>query len=220
MEDLIQFLEEGGTFMYINIVVSVFALATVIDRVVALVVRYNIASKPFMAQITKLVMVGNIERAVKLCDSAPKAALPRVVKAGLVRANRGELAIANGIEETTLEVLPDLQKRIQVLWSMANIATLLGLIGTITGLIRAFGALGAAAPEQRQELLSKGIAEAMNNTAFGLIIAVFCIFFHMLLSSISKRIMNDLELYALKLENLLIARAAGEPAPEGKEMAM
>jgi biopolymer transport protein ExbB/TolQ len=219
MEDIIQFIEEGGTFMYVNIVVSVFALATVIDRIVALVVRYNIASKPFMAQITKLVMVGNIERAVKLCDSAPKAALARVVKAGLVRANRGELAIANGIEETTLEVLPDLQKRIQVLWSMANIATLLGLIGTITGLIRAFGALGAASPEQRQEFLSKGIAEAMNNTAFGLIIAVFCIFFHMFLSSISKRIMNDLELYALKLENLLIARASGSLGPEGREAA-
>jgi biopolymer transport protein ExbB len=217
MEDLIHFVEEGGPFMYVNIAVSVFAIATVIDRVVALVVRYNIASKPFMAQITKLVMVGNIERAVKLCDSAPKAALARVVKAGLVRANRGELAIANGIEETTLEVLPDIQKRIQVLWAMANIATLLGLIGTITGLIRAFGALGAAAPEQRQELLSKGIAEAMNNTAFGLIIAVFCIFFHMLLTAMSKRIVHDLELYALKLENLLIARTTGS-LPTEKEI--
>jgi biopolymer transport protein ExbB len=217
MEDLIHFVEEGGPFMYVNIAVSVFAIATVIDRVVALVVRYNIASKPFMAQITKLVMVGNIERAVKLCDSAPKAALARVVKAGLVRANRGELAIANGIEETTLEVLPDIQKRIQVLWALANIATLLGLIGTITGLIRAFGALGAAAPEQRQELLSKGIAEAMNNTAFGLIIAVFCIFFHMLLTAMSKRIVHDLELYALKLENLLIARTTGS-LPTEKEI--
>ena len=145
MEDLIHFVEEGGPFMYINIATSVFAIATVIDRVVALVVRYNIASKPFMAQVTKLVMVGNIERAVKLCDSAPKAALARVVKAGLVRANRGELAIANGIEETTLEVLPDIQKRIQVLWAMANIATLLGLIGTITGLIKAFGSAAAIA---------------------------------------------------------------------------
>src|SRR5204862_4746564 len=132
-----------------------------------------------------------------------------VVNAGLLRANRGELANANGIDDPTFEVLPHLQKRNSVLWSLAKIAMLLGLIGTITRLIRAFGALGAAAPEQRQELLSKGIAEAMNNTAFGLIIAVFCIFFHMLLTSMSKRIMNDLELYALKLENLLIARTTG-----------
>lgn len=209
MESIGHAIKEGGPFMYINLVVLAFSIAVIIERVIALFIRYNIASKPFMAQISKLVMVNNIERAVKLCDSAPKAALARVVKAGLVRANRGELAIANGIEEMMMEVSPELHKRIPSLWSLANVATLLGLIGTVIGLIGAFSGLTQADPSARQEALSKGIAECMNNTAFGLLIAVSCILAHMILSSLAKRIMADIELYALKLENMLIQRTGG-----------
>jgi biopolymer transport protein ExbB/TolQ len=96
---------------------------------------------------------------------------------------------------------------------MANIATLLGLIGTIFGLISAFKSLQFAAPEQKQALLSAGISEAMYNTAFGLSIAVTCIIGHMLLTNRAKAMIEELETVSVKVENLLSRKGAGETNP-------
>ncbi len=212
LDQVSEFFKAGGPFMYINLVSSAAAIAIIIERSVSLVFRYSINGGPFMEQVTKLVMTGNIDRAVKLCGAAPNAVLPRVIRAGLTRANKGEIEVARGIEEAILEVTPTLQKRIQGLWSLANIATLLGLIGTITGLIRAFRSLGAVAADQKSLILSKGISEAMNNTAFGLGIAVTCIIAHLFLTAKAKGTIEEIELYAMKIENLLSRRAAGEGA--------
>jgi biopolymer transport protein ExbB/TolQ len=212
LDHVSEFFKEGGPFMYVNLLSSSVALAIILERTISLVFRYGINGAPFMEQITKLVLTGNIDRAVKLCGAAPNAALARVVRAGLSRANRGEIEVARATEEAILEVTPMLQKRIQSLWSIANIATLLGLIGTITGLIAAFRSLGAVAAEQKNLVLSKGISEAMNNTAFGLAIAVTCIVAHLLLTSKAKGMIDEIELDALKLENLLARRTAGEGA--------
>ena len=93
--------------------------------------------------------------------------------------------------------------RIAALWSMANVVTLTGLLGTITGLIRTFNAVGEANPAERQKELSNGIAEAMINTAYGLSIALLCMLGHLLLSTASKKVIADLESFSLKFENLL-----------------
>ena len=98
------------------------------------------------------------------------------------------------------------------LWSFANIATLVGLIGTIFGLIMSFGGLSVATPEQRATLLGAGIAEALFNTFAGLTIAVMCIMAHLALSGIAKRIIADLDYYSSRLENLLALRESGEKA--------
>lgn len=210
IDHISEFFRAGGPFMYVNLVSSAFALAVIADRIVALNFRYSINTGPFVEQVTKLVMTGNIDRAIKLCGAAPNAALARVIKAGLSRAPRGEIEVARAMEKSILEVTPLLQRRIQSLWSLANIATLLGLIGTITGLILCFGSLGQATAEQKGVILSKGISEAMNNTAFGLGIAVTCIIAHLILTSKAKAMIEEVELNALKLENLLARRSAGE----------
>ena len=212
LDHVSEFFKEGGPFMFVNLMSSAVALAIIVERSISLVFRYSINGPPFMEQITKLVLTGNIDRAVKLCGAAPNAALAKVIRAGLSRANRGEIEVARATEEAILEVTPMLQQRIQSLWSIANIATLLGLIGTITGLIAAFRSLGAVAAEQKNLVLSKGISEAMNNTAFGLGIAVSCIIAHLLLTSKAKGMIDEIELDALKLENLLARRSAGEGA--------
>ncbi len=209
LDHVSEFFKEGGPFMYSNLLSSAAALTIILDRAIRLVFVYSINGAPFMEQITKLVMTGNIDRAIKLCGAAPNAALARVIRAGLSRASRGEIEIARAMEESILEVTPTLQKRIQALWSLANIATLLGLIGTITGLISAFRSLGAVAAEQKNLVLSKGISEAMNNTAFGLGIAVSCIVAHLFLTAKAKGMIEEIELYALKLENLLSRRGEG-----------
>jgi biopolymer transport protein ExbB/TolQ len=174
-------------------------------------VKSAVNARAFLEQIRKLVLANNVDRAVKLC-SATSAPVAQVARAGLQRVHRGEIAIAHAIEEALVDVTPTIKKRIQVLWSMANIATLIGLLGTVTGLITAFGAVGAAKAEDKTTILSNGIAEALNNTALGLGIAVTCIVAHAVLSAASKKQVADLEAFSLKLENLLAESAQGGPA--------
>ena len=160
-----------------------------------------------MAQIQKLVMANSIDKAIKLCNAAPSAALARVIKAGLTRANKGTQEIQNAVEEASLEVIPYIQKRTNSLLAIANIATLMGLLGTIIGMIGAFSAMANVAPDKRQAELGKNISLAMNTTAFGLIVAIPCMICHLILSGVTKKIIDEIDLYSVKLENLLISRS-------------
>ncbi len=215
MAELGDIIEKGGPFMIVNIFFLIVAIAVIIDRSIAVFFQLNLNGTRFMAQVEKLVVSDNIDKAVKLCNAAPKAALARVLRAGLTRANRGVLEIGNAIEEETLSVTPQVMKRVPALWSLANISVLIGLLGTVTGLIKAFKAIGFANPEDKQRLLTNGISEAMNNTAFGLAIAVLCIVGHLVIGSQAKRIIEEIELHSLKLENMLARRAVAE-LPEGR----
>lgn len=208
MQGFAKFLEDGGTFMYFNLATSIIVLSMIVDRMIFFLVKSSVNARAFLENIRKLVLAGNLDRAVKLC-SATTAPVAQVAKAGLQRFHRGEIAVAQAIEESLVDVTPLLKKRIQILWSLANIATLIGLLGTVVGLIRAFGAVAAAKPEERSNMLAKGISEALNNTAMGLGIAVTCIIAHAVLGSMSKRQAADLEAFSLKLENLLAESAAG-----------
>src|SRR5436190_12525796 len=202
MEAVYTALIQGAPFSIFNVVVLAIVLAIIAERFVYILTKYRVNSAEFMAQIRKLVQAGNVDRAIKLCEAAPLPLL-QVVKAGLTQVNRGEEAVIASMEERMAEVLPDLEKRVGALWTMANIATLIGLLGTISGLIKSFAAVAFAEPAQRSAILSRGIAEAMYNTALGLGIAVLCMFFHMVLHGWAKRIKHDLERTQLKLENLL-----------------
>ena len=202
MQGLAEFFEHGGPFMYINLLCSAATIAIIVERIIFFLGKGGVNAPAFLEQIRKLVAANNIDRAVKLC-SATEAPVARVAKAGLSRFHKGEVAYSTAIEETMADVTPDLKKRIPALWSVANIATLFGLLGTISGLIHSFAAVSSASPETRSALLSKGISEAMYNTAFGLAIAVFCMVGHVLLSGVAKKQQNELESFAMKLENLL-----------------
>jgi len=196
----------GGIWMYLILVVSIVAIGIIIERFIFLFFKYNINANAFMAQIQKLVMAGNVDRAIKLCNAAPAAALPKVVKAGLTRANKGEVQIQYAIEEATLEVVPMVTRRTPALLALANIATLLGLLGTIIGLIEAFAALENAAPEDRQRLLSGGIALAMNTTAFGLMAAIPLLLVHALLQTKTNQLVDSLEMASVKFLNAVTER--------------
>jgi len=199
----------GGLPPYINVGVSALAIAIMIERFITLT-KYTVAEKPFMDQLEKLVKENQIDRARKLCQAAPNSVLARVMLAGLDRANHGEAEVSAAIEERVLEITPLVSKRTPSLFPLANIATLIGLIGTILGLIKTFAAIGSAAPEMKAQLLSIGISEAMYNTAFGLVVAVACISAQLFLGNKVKELLEEIEYNAIKLENLLSRRAAGE----------
>lgn len=192
-------------FMWVNLIVSIFAIAIIVFRLVTLM-SYNVNGQKFMQNVEKYVLSNDLNQAINHCSTS-NAPLSTVVKSGLIKANQGPMAISMGLDEATLQVTPKVEKGVNALWSIANIATLVGLIGTISGLIQSFSGLSVATPEQRATLLGAGIAEALFNTAFGLIIAVTCIFAHMMLSGIAKGVLSDIDYSASRLENLLMIRS-------------
>jgi biopolymer transport protein ExbB len=202
-------MKDGGVWMIPILVVAVFALAIAFERLFYILFRANINANAFMAQIQKLIMANNIDRAIKLCNAEPHAALPRVVKAGLTRANRNEKDIENAIDEAILEVGPKVNKRTNYLSMLANIATLLGLLGTIWGLIDAFKAVATAPPELKQTMLAGGISVAMYTTAGGLMVAIPVLLIHAIVLNRSNKILDDVDYYGLKVVNLLAARRRG-----------
>lgn len=191
-------------FIVCNVFVSVVVITIVIERFAFQMGKYRVNSSEFLAQIRKLVVNGNIDRAIKLCDASDYPIL-ELVKSGLTRANKGPDEIDAALSEKLSELKPKVEARIAALWSLANIATLIGLVGTVFGLIRAFSAIAGAnmSQAQKQQLLMNGIAEAMFNTFFGLTIAVICMIFHLILHSKSKSIVHDLESTQERLFNLL-----------------
>jgi biopolymer transport protein ExbB/TolQ len=209
--------QKGGPFFIVNTFFLAVVIGLIVERSIYFLGRGHLNAKAFLEQLRKLLSANNVDRAKKLCD-ATAAPVARVAKAGLNRLHRGEAAVAQAMEETMTDTLPEVKTRIGALWSLANITTLIGLLGTITGLIRTFGAIGEANPAEQRERLSTGISEAMYNTAFGLGIALLCMVGHLLLSAAMKKVVSDLEAFSLRFENLLseggsaaASRAPGAP---------
>lgn len=207
--DIVSMYQDGGFFMHPILVAAVFAAAIAFERLFYIIFRANINATAFMAQIQKLIMANNIDRAIKLCNAEPHAALPKVVKAGLTRANRTEKEIEAAIEEATLEVGPLLNKRTGFLPMLANVATLTGLLGTIVGLVQSFNAVAVASAETKQTLLAAGISVAMYTTAGGLIAAIPTLVLHSIVLARTNKILDDIDQYGLKTINLLSARRRG-----------
>lgn len=202
----VELFRNGGALMWVNLAVFVFALAIVTERLFILTFRLRINEKAFLSAVEKLVMAGNFDRAIKLCQTHEGAAVPRVVRAGLVNARLGGGAVASAVEEAVSEVIPQVTRRAGILWGIANLATLIGLVGTVFGLIQSFQAISLAAADQKSTLLTEGIAHAMSNTAFGLGIAVTCVFFHMIISAVTKGVIEGVEHSSIRIENILTRR--------------
>lgn len=191
-------------FLTMNMVVSVVVITVIVERLLYQLTKYRVNSKEFFSQVKKLVTANNIDRAIKLCEASDYPIL-QLVKAGLTHANKSPDEIDAALSERFSELKPAIEKRIGSLWSLANISTLIGLLGTVTGLINTFAAVSAEGLSQsdKQKLLSLGIAEAMWNTAFGLGIAVACMIAHLFLSQRAKNLAHELESTMEKVFNLL-----------------
>ncbi len=215
MADFAKFYAQGDVWMHPIALCSAVALSMAIERIYKLYFRYSLNANHFMGQVQKLVLANNVDRAIKLCNAKPSAALPRVIKAALLRANKDPDEVANALEEATLEVLPELNKRTGSLPNVANLATLLGLLGTVVGLIQAFGAVAAAPPDQKSQMLTQALAVGLNTTAFGLMVAIPTLAVYGVLNASTKKIVDDIDHYSVKLQNLLIARGRAPVAKAG-----
>ncbi len=206
MEWFAEFYRSGGTFMHFIAICGLYVLGVSIYKFIMLFVKMNTNGANLMKQIQKLVISNNVEKAIKVCDDLNSAALAKVLKAGLSRANRGELEIQNAMEEATLEVAPKVTSLLPSVFAISSTATMFGLLGTVFGLIDAFDAVAHAAPEQKSAMLASGIAIAMNTTGWGLLIAIPGTILNLFLNGLAGKIMSDLDLYTVKLSNLLTSR--------------
>ncbi|NIA30804.1 MAG: MotA/TolQ/ExbB proton channel family protein [Actinobacteria bacterium] len=199
----------GYLFMWLLLIPAIFTVAIAIERGIYILIKSDVNAPKFMAEIRKLVTAGNYDKALDLCSRAKDRALPKVVSCGL-RAVAGQeevdfRTIQNSVDEGMLEVIPKLQERTNFLAMLANISTLLGLMGTIYGLILAFRAVSAPGidPTEKARLLAAGISTAMNTTLTGLIIAVPAIIFYTLLLNKTTKIIDEIDEHTVKLINLL-----------------
>ncbi|OFZ75297.1 MAG: hypothetical protein A3K03_10435 [Bdellovibrionales bacterium RIFOXYD1_FULL_44_7] len=206
MQGLVTAFQTGGTWMVPIAIVFAVSVAFTIERFVRLFWQYNVDGPSFMFEVQKYILANDLDGAIRLCNGAGRAALPKVIKAGLQRASRDENQIQNAIDAASLEMIPKLERRLPYLALIANIATLLGLLGTISGLIKSFAAVALADPAQRQAILANGISEAMNATAFGLITAIFTMVAHSVLSSKATKVLEEIDEFGVKLLDLLSAR--------------
>lgn len=209
LNQLADFIQGGGVFMFIILGVWGFGLAIAFERFRKLSKTFDVDGPSFMNEIQRYVLSNDIQGAIRVC-SGSLAALPRVLKSGLKRANQGSEQIQNALDATALEVVPKVELRLGYLQLIANISTLFGLLGTIQGLIASFSAVAAADPAQKAELLAKGIATAMNTTALGLFAAISIMILHAFLNAKAEKIVNEVDEYSVKLLDLLGTKEAQE----------
>ena len=203
----IKFFQEGGFVMYPIMLILSLGMGIAIERYVLLSLSKRSNTKMW-DQLMPLVKNGDFQQAMTLSNRS-KADISKVLMYGLARikgARRRE-DIETAMEEGLMEITPRLEKRTHYLSMFANIATLLGLLGTVAGLIEAFTAVAQANPAEKAELLSASISIAMNATAFGLITAIPLLFAYTVLQTKTTELVDSLEMAAVKFTNMIMERA-------------
>ncbi|MBT4762269.1 MAG: MotA/TolQ/ExbB proton channel family protein [Bdellovibrionaceae bacterium] len=206
MENLIKVITDGGIPAYVIVIMGICGLALTIERAKVLYIDYSIKTQDFMNQVKSLIMGDKIEEAITFCNANNKAPLAHVVKGVLERADRDDEGIDQGLDIALSEVIPNLGKRLGYLSMIANVSTLVGLLGTITGLIMSFEAVGAADPAQKQLVLSQGISMAMNTTALGLSVAIPVMIGYAFLHARQNFLLEEISEHSSKVVDLLTTR--------------
>ncbi|MBK8327868.1 MAG: MotA/TolQ/ExbB proton channel family protein [Moraxellaceae bacterium] len=199
----IKFIQDGGFFMYPILLIMFVGLGVAIERIMFLN-RVKNANKMLWDDVYPSIQKGDTEKALKAVKDN-ETEIGRILDYGLTRNRTAKNVsdVETAMEEALMEVLPRLEARTPFIATFANVATLLGLLGTVQGLINAFAAIANADPAQKGDLLSSSISVAMNTTAFGLIVAIPLLLAYAFLQSRTGEVVESLEMASIKLLNAL-----------------
>ena len=204
---IIEFFVTGGPFMYPILLVFSLGTAIAVERYVTLTLMRS-SNQSAWSKVLPLLMNGEFDRAREMLGK-DKSTIAQLLSMGLARQGavrrREEIEIA--MEEGMMEIIPQLEKRTPYVALFASIATLLGLLGTIMGLIEAFTAVANANPAEKADLLSASISVAMNTTAFGLMVAIPLLVTNSVLTAKTGEIIDSLEMASVKALNVFSSRA-------------
>ena len=204
------FFQNGGPFMYVILITGVTILAVAAERFWVVGRAASINRGKFTRDLLRLVSKGNTTEATALCRKV-KGPVATVAQAILSRGHQDEEKLQSAADGAATIVLPPLSRRLPYLSMLANSATLLGLLGTIFGLTTAFSAVGAADPAQRSAFLAAGISQALNTTAFGLIVAVPTLLLHGFLVSKVEAVVEDVDETSVRLIQTISNRTPAKP---------
>lgn len=201
--------QAGWIFMWVILGAGVFGLAICFERFFFLTSRSAFKADLFVNDVLKSVQNNDVTSAQKIVEKAGNMALAQVFKPALEEASSGAERIRNSVDEATLRVIPQLEKRTSFLGTIGNIATLIGLMGTIYGLIIAFAAVGKPGidPAEKSTLLAQGIAAAMNTTYLGLLIAIPSIALYTFFKGKTQKLIDQIDEFSLRLVNVLVERS-------------
>lgn len=185
------FLRDGGQFMYVLMGVSIVAMALILEKLYALNFHYQF-DEGFFQSVLSLIRTNDFDRAYALCYRTGHPLARLIANVLKYRTERKDI-LAEGVSIEFQKLVPQIQKRSAYINMLANVSTLLGLLGTIQGLIIAFMSLNQAAAASKAELLSRGISTAMNTTAFGLIVAIPCVVAYTIITSQENHILLNYE---------------------------
>jgi len=198
---LVAFFQKGGMFMYPILLVFAVGMAIAVERWIQLN-RIRSANRKMWTMLHPMLVEGEFDKAREVVNN-DKSTISQMLGMGLARqgAVRRREDIEIAMEESMMEIIPQLEKRTPYIGLLSNIATLLGLLGTIMGLIEAFTAVANANPAEKADLLSASISVAMNTTAFGLMAAIPLLLIHAKLTSTTGQIVDSLEMASVKALN-------------------
>jgi biopolymer transport protein ExbB len=199
---VINFFQSGGVFMYPILATLALGTAIIIERLIYLS-RARVSERTIWPKIRTAVMGGRPKDAIQICKTS-SAPLCQVLSTGLekLQGTWSQEELQHSMEEVILEEVPALERRTGYLPTLANVSTLLGLLGTIIGLIQAFSAVSAVDPSQKAVILANGISLAMTTTAFGLIVAIPLILSYSFLNSKTNKIIEGIDEVSTKFINL------------------
>jgi biopolymer transport protein ExbB len=214
IHSIVGFFQKGGMYMYPILLVFAVGVAIAVERWMQLGRTRN-ENRKMWDQVQPVLSQGEFDKAREMVDD-DKSTISQMLSMGLARqgAVRRREDIEIAMEESMMEIIPQLEKRTPYLALLSNIATLLGLLGTIMGLIEAFTAVSNANPAEKADLLSASISVAMNTTAFGLMVAIPLLLVHAKLTSTTGQIVDSLEMASVKALNS-ISNFAKRQFPEG-----
>lgn len=207
MGTMVEFISANFFHIAPIILAGLFGLAIIGERMNALLVVYPIRNPlAFFEKVRDLVMADRVAEALALCDQNRTKPVVRVVREALLRAHQPEDLIEEGLALAASEASLTIQTRTGYLATIANVATLLGLLGTIVGLIHSFEAIGTASAQQRSQLLAAGIATAMNATMMGLGVAIPCMVTFSFLMTKTNRLNVEIEQAGIRMMDIIKQR--------------
>ncbi len=213
MDGFILAFKEGGFMMYVILLAGMIALGITIERAVLLWGGFPRGIRRNVEKIFKEVDGNNLSNAISLCEKDTNS-LTRIIGVALKFTGENDRGMQNAVDEAALTEIPRLQDRTAYLAVIAQIATLLGLLGTIIGLMQSFEAVGSADASQKAALLASGISKALNTTAFGLFIAVPSMISYTIIQRRTEKLIDLLDEYSVTLMNKL-ARSRQRAASSG-----
>lgn len=214
--DLMSFIRDHFAHAGPILACAAFGLIIAIERFIAFNDIYAMKERgQFFEKLKVYVMADRLRDAIALCNLHERKPLAHVVRQGLMRAHQPEEMIQDGMAMAVIQAQRTIQKRTAYLAMIANVATLLGLFGTIAGLISSFEAIGKADPSKKSELLAAGISTSMNATMMGLGVAIPCMVIYSFLMNKQNRLVSELNESAIETMDILRQRFYNQAPPAG-----